>query len=222
MNRNYFVMLLTLAALLSFPGTGFAVDSNRSDGKSGDSAEARRSDRRNGTDSARRDRRGAPSRRTHGAIRGRRSYSAPRVISISGRGARSYDGHRTIRYGTSGTRTRVVVRQPTVVVTERIYPRRYIEPMYLSVDRFERVLWDLDRARFEEDRVAIIHRVARLYTVTTHQARAMVSRLRFGENRLGALVDLHPRVRDRDRWYRVYDLLTSGEDRRRLRRRCGL
>ena len=44
---------------------------------------------------------------------------------------------------------------------------------------------------------------------------------RHHDNRLHALADLYSRVRDRDNWHRVYDLLTFSNDRRQLRRRCG-
>lgn len=132
-----------------------------------------------------------------------------------------YDTH--YRYGR--TRTVVVNPAPRVVVTPpRVVvrtDRRYIEPMYMSRGDFERVMWELQDARFEDERMDIIIRVARAFTVNSLQARAMAAELRFSSNRVDALATLYPRVRDRDNWYQVYDLLTFSSDRRDLRRRCG-
>lgn len=140
---------------------------------------------------------------------------------------RSTSGHHHHRASVSTHRTRFVYGAPRIVVTSprvvvrNSYPRRYIEPMYMSRPAFEQVMWDLSQARFDDDRIAIISHVARVYTVNTDQVMAMVSELRFSDNRVNALADIHPRVRDQHNWYRVYDLLTFSNDRRRLRSRCG-
>lgn len=221
MHRTRFMMLLTLTALFALPATGFAGERSRSDDRSGDSSREGRSARRDGDSESRKDRRGSSSEQASARGRSSRSHGSSTHTRRSHRSSNSYDGRQAHRYGYGQVRTRVVVRQPTVITTRYTYPRRYIEPMYLSRDAFDQVLWDLERARFEDDRVAIITRVARIYTVNTRQVRTMVSHLRFSDNRMDALVDLYSRVRDRDNWYRVYDLLTFSNDRRQLRRRCG-
>ena len=136
-------------------------------------------------------------------------------------------------YGYGHTRRgRVVIRQPAVVVNPppRVvvrsrpvytYPRNVIEPMWMSPRAFDSVLWDLRQARFEDDRLAIIDHVSRIYTVETWQVVEMVSTLRFSDGRLEALSDLYPRVIDRQNWFQVYDLLTFSSHRRALRSRCG-
>jgi hypothetical protein len=164
----------------------------------------------------------AGERRSH-----RRTVESPQSSHRASRaGIESRHIH---RYGAGHRNTRVVVTQPRIVVTGPrvivssgpVYPRRYIEPMYLGHDAFHGVLSDLGRARFEDERLAIIHHVARNYTVTVGQVQAMVGTLRFSNSRVDALVDLHSRVRDRQNWYQVYDLLTFSSDRRELRLRCG-
>ncbi len=144
---------------------------------------------------------------------------------------RGYDHNHWYRSGHT-RRGHVVVRQPTVVVTPapRIvvrsrpvyaYPRNVIEPMWMSPQAFDSVMWDLRQAHFEDDRLAILDHVSRVYTVETWQVVEMVSTLRFGDARLEALSRLYPRVIDRQNWPQVYSLLTFSSHRRALRSRCG-
>jgi len=126
------------------------------------------------------------------------------------------------RWGRS--RTVIVNPGPRVVVTQPprvIVDRRYVEPMFMSRGDFEGVMWQLQNARFEDERLDIIRHTSRIYTVNAFQARAMAAELRFSSSRVDALVMLYPRVRDRNNWYQVYDLLTFSSDRRDLRNRCG-
>ena len=194
--------------------------SDRSDRRSSDRrSETRRSDSSEGRAA------------THGRNNGTYRYgshassgrsSSQRVVRTSSHQHRYGYGHR------HGSRT-VVVTAPSVHVhhrTRRVvrrapaYDQRYYEPMYLGDRALDDVLYQLDRATFSSDKMAIIQHVARSYTYSTWAVEQMVRRLTFSNDRVDALHALYPRVHDKERWYRVYDLLTFSSDRDELRRRC--
>lgn len=233
--------LVSLVTLLALPlaataaprdggSTTHSVDSNRGDRRGGgdrDRGSSRRGGDRSSSDRGDRGRSDAPrvssSRRSdssHGRSSSSRSYG----------NTRSYQTRRSYHRDRRGTRVvvqtprvvvappRVIVRSPRVVVGP---DPRYIEPMYMSGPALDRILWDLQAARFESERLDILFNVARNYTMHTGQVRAMVAQLRFADSRVDALAAMYPRVRDKQNWYSVYDLLTFSSDRRELRARTG-
>lgn len=234
--------LVSLVTLLALPLAATAAP--RDGGSSTHSVDSNRGDRRGGSDRDRGSSRGGSDRSSNdrgdrGRSDDRRGSSrsdSRRSDSSYGRSSssRSYGNTRTYEsrssYHHNHRSTRVVVQTPRVVVTPpRVVVRsprvvvdpRYIEPMYMNGPALDRILWDLQSARFESERLDILFNVSRNYTMHTGQVRAMVAQLRFADSRVDALAAMYPRVRDKQNWYTVYDLLTFSSDRRELRARTG-
>lgn len=233
--------LVSLVTLLALPLAASAAP--RDGGSSTHSVDSNRGDRRGGSDrdrgsSRRGGDRSSNDRGDRGRSDARRGSSSRRSDSSYGRSSssRSYGNTRTYEsrrsYHHNHRSTRVVVQTPRVVVTPpRVVVRsprvvvgpdpRYIEPMYMNGPALDRILWDLQSARFESERLDILFNVSRNYTMHTGQVRAMVAQLRFADSRVDALAAMYPRVRDKQNWYTVYDLLTFSSDRRELRARTG-
>jgi hypothetical protein len=100
-------------------------------------------------------------------------------------------------------------------------PKRPVKrrPKALSDADFAKLERSVRRAPFRDDKLRVVRHAARYHRFTSAQAYALARRMLFGDDKVDALVALHPRVVDPQNFHIAYRALNHSSDRRDLDKR---